>query len=129
MIHLTKKCPVRRGSRVLVLEDSKDRIFHFKKSLIGCFVDCQTSVEGTLKLLQEEDWDYLFLDHDLDGQIYVPSGPGTGWAVAEWLSQNPDRTPENVIIHTLNDIAQYKMQKLVRAAAVIPGAWFLIELT
>jgi len=52
---------------------------------------------------------------------YVPSGPDTGWEVAEWLSRNPDRKPKTIIIHSMNEKAAPKMLELLPGALWKPG--------
>jgi len=73
------------------------RLDAFKRNLIGHIVCCVTTAKETIEKLSSEKWDYVFLDHDLGGQTYVPSGPGTGYEVAQWISNNPDQKPEKVI--------------------------------
>lgn len=75
------------------------RLDAFKRNLIGHIVCCVTTAKETIEKLSSEKWDYVFLDHDLGGQTYVPSGSGTGYEVAQWISNNPDQKPEKVIIH------------------------------
>ncbi len=128
MIYMPEKCYIKRGSRVLILEDNKKRVSGFNQSLIGCYVECFSSVRKIISSLEEESWDYLFLDHDLDGKIFVPSGPGTGYEVAQWLKNHPDNMPVKVIVHSLNDIAQPLMAKVLPEALIIPGAWLLIDI-
>ena len=62
-----------------------------------------------------------FLDHDLNGEIYVPSGPDTGYEVAEWLSKNPNKKPKKIIIHTCNEKAAPLMLKLLPGSIWLSG--------
>lgn len=113
--------------RILVLDDEIDRLRKFKRALIGHLVELTTTVPEVLERLQNETWDYVFLDHDLGGKINVPSGPGTGYEVAEWLAANPDRQPKHIIIHSFCEHGRQNMKNILPNAEVIPGAWLLIE--
>ena len=110
-------------SKVLILDDDEIRLECFKKNLIGHEVVCVTTAKETIDQLANDSWDYVFLDHDLGGQIYVQSGPGTGYEVAEWLRDNPDKKPKNIIIHSFNEPGRIKIQSVIPEAVICPGAW------
>lgn len=110
-------------SKVLILDDDVTRLETFKQKLIGRTVVCVMTAEDAIKELGNETWDYVFLDHDLDGKIYVPSGPGTGYEVAEWIQKNPQKKPKNVIIHSFNEDGRKNMHNLIPDAVICPGAW------
>jgi hypothetical protein len=115
--------------RILVLDDDEKRLIIFKKKLIGKNVECYCTVSEIIKKLKDETWDYLFLDHDLGGKVYVESGgkEETGWDVAVWLSKNIDRQPENIIIHSFNSAGAQNMKSLLPKALVLPGAWNALQ--
>lgn len=110
--------------KILILEDTLSRINDFKKNTIGhniCFVEkISTCID---KLENEGPWDYLFLDHDLDHKVFVPSGPGTGYEVAEWLKEHPNKKPAIIILHSLNEKGVQKMSELLPEAYIEPNAW------
>jgi CheY-like chemotaxis protein len=110
-------------SKVLVLDDDVIRLEAFKKNLIGHTVTCVMTAEDAISELKKDGWDYVFLDHDLGGQIYVPSGPGTGYEVAQWIHNNPEKKPKNVIIHSFNEPGRKNMYSLIPDAVICPGAW------
>lgn len=114
--------------RVLVLEDDPIRHREFSKQLIGSEYQIVTTAAEAINQLQTDTWDYLFLDHDLGGMVYVDSGDGTGYEVAEWLAENPDRQPECIILHTLNPVGAENMQKKLPNALKVPFAWKKINL-
>jgi hypothetical protein len=66
----------------------------------------------------------LILDGD---KVNVPSGEDTGYEVAKYLNENPDRQPETIIIHSYNHAGAKNMKSLLPTAQVIPGAWLLIK--
>ena len=83
--------------KILVLDDDpeNDRLKAFRRMFIGHTVITVKFVKDCLYQLQNESpFDIVFLDHDLDGKTFVPSGPGTGYEVAEWLRDNPLKKPE-----------------------------------
>ena len=109
--------------KMLVLEDNKTRQRAFKQKFIGWSVTIVEKAEEAISLLTENRYDYLCLDHDLGEQENVPSGPGTGYEVADWLSKNPDRMPDNVIIHSYNPAGRENMKRALPNAQVKPGIW------
>ena len=109
--------------KILILDDDHLRLNQFKRNLIGNNVTNVTTVHDTIKLLKEKLWDIVFLDHDLGGQIYVPSGPGTGFEVAEWLRDNPERKPKKIVIHSFCEYGRNNMNKVLPESIIFPGAW------
>jgi CheY-like chemotaxis protein len=113
--------------KILILEDSDERIRKFNENLNkdGISVTFTKFVEPCIDILKKEVFDYLFLDHDLGGEVYVESGGDkeTGYDVAKWLSENTDRMPKNIILHSLNEAGRENMQSLLPDAKQIPFAW------
>lgn len=109
---------------ILILDDSLTRLSTFRRKLIGAVVTCVERSKDCIKELEENGpFDYLFLDHDLDQKIYVPSGPGTGYEVALWLKNNPDKKPKKIILHTCNEIGIVKMKEELPEALCLPGVF------
>lgn len=81
------------------------------------------TVKETIDHLQKDTWDCIFLDHDLDGKTYVPSGPGTGYEVAEWLRDNHEKRPRTIVVHSLNERCWNRMTEVLPDAVISPGAW------
>lgn len=113
--------------RILILDDSKSRLVLFRKKLIGSIVTCVEHVSDCIwEIESNEPFDYIFLDHDLDYRIYVPSGPGTGYEVAQWLRRHPEKMPGKVILHTCNEKAGPLMLEELPGASFLPGL-FLVD--
>lgn len=75
--------------------------------------------KDAIEVLKENKFDYIFLDHDLGGQIMVPSGPDTGYEVAEWIADNEDAQPNHmVMLHTLNPDGRKNMCTVLKAKGV-----------
>jgi CheY-like chemotaxis protein len=113
--------------RILILEDDPTRVKAFSQSLGGYDIVVEKKAAAAISRLEHETWDILFLDHDLDGQVLVSSGPGTGYEVALWLSEHPDRKPKSVVLHSFNEQGRKKMKERLPEALELPGAWAFIE--
>lgn len=112
--------------KILVLDDDpeNDRLKAFRRMFIGHTVITVKFVKDCLYQLQNESpFDIVFLDHDLDGKTFVPSGPGTGYEVAEWLRDNPLKKPNRIVLHTFNKDGAARMMEVLPEAEYFPGAW------
>jgi len=109
--------------KILILEDDPARHKAFRRNLIGNEVIIVEHTHEAIQFLEEQDWDALFLDHDLGGKVYCESGPGTGWEVAEWLSKNEERLPQAVITHSFHDLGRANIIKTLPIVYDAPGAW------
>lgn len=115
--------------RILILDDDESRHKQFNRKLIGNYVVNVHTAKECIKHLNEEDiWDYCFLDHDLGGQVFQESAKGTGWEVAKWISENEDKTPKNVIVHSFNSNGAKLMIDLIKGSQYIPGVWSKIKI-
>jgi|WetSurMetagenome_2_1015567.scaffolds.fasta_scaffold191588_2 CheY-like chemotaxis protein len=111
---------------ILILDDSLARLTSFRRKLIGAVVTCVERSKDCIKELEENGpFDYLFLDHDLDQRTYVPSGPGTGYEVALWLKNNPEKKPNKIILHTCNEYGIVRMKEELPEAICLPGVFSL----
>jgi hypothetical protein len=79
--------------------------------------------DEAIKLLEDQDWDWLFLDHDLGGQIMVTPGDNTGYKVACWLEAHKGRQPPHMVIHSFNPIGAKAMGAALPAAVYVPSSW------
>jgi len=113
------------AAHVLVLDDEEVRLKAFRRKLIGNIVLTVKTADECIKALENSTWDYVFLDHDLGGNILVESGRGTGYEVAEWLSNHPEKKPKDIIIHSFNAAGAKNMLSLLPEAKYIPGIWTL----
>ena len=114
--------------RVLVLDDSNERLKEFRQKLIGNVVVCVKTAKEAIKELASNEWDCTCLDHDLGDKVMVPSGPGTGYEVAEWLEQHPDKQPKMIFIHSFNTAGAKRMAAALPNAIVAPGIWTKIKM-
>jgi CheY-like chemotaxis protein len=114
---------------ILILEDNKNRNIIFRRNLIGHAVTITDDVRELKNHLLSQEWDVLFLDHDLGGEVYVDSGrEDTGCEAARWLHNNPNRVPEIIFIHSLNENGSKEIKKLVPSAVYSPGIWVDLDI-
>ncbi|MFA7219142.1 MAG: cyclic-phosphate processing receiver domain-containing protein [Synergistaceae bacterium] len=117
--------------KIMVLEDDKERIKVFRSNMEveGVSLTFTDLVPACISALELCEYDYLFLDHDLGGKTYVPSDgeEKTGWHVAKWLSENPNRKPANIFLHSLNEAGRKNMKSLLPEAVELPFAWKLMK--
>lgn len=109
--------------RILVLDDSKERITQFKKHLQNHDVWASLEAQEAIDLLDTQEWDLLFLDHDLEQKVMQPSNSESGYAVACWLERHPLRKPKVVVIHSLNPVGAKKMYYALNGSFRIPFVW------
>lgn len=115
--------------KILILEDAKERIKAFKQLFIEHETTFVTRADVCIEKLSLKgtgdpfEYDVLFLDHDLDGKVYVPSGPGTGYEVACYLKENPDKMPKVIILQTLNGDGAEEMLQVLPKAIHMPFVW------
>jgi hypothetical protein len=117
--------------KIIILEDSEERIKHFQNNLIGCDVFITQDIEKCIEKLKQDKVDYLFLDHDLNGNSFVASGgeEKTGYDVAKWLNENPEYMPHNVILHSLNSVGRKNMKNLLPNSVEYPFVWLKINIS
>jgi CheY-like chemotaxis protein len=111
--------------KILILDDDNIRHIFFKKKFIGHDVESVYTAEAAIEALQRERYDAVFLDHDLGGHMFVDSygQEATGYTVAKWLSENPDRKPEQIIIHSFNNVGAKNMHNILPGSIIAPGCW------
>lgn len=112
---------------VLVLDDSLERLKMFRQNLKGHSVTTVETSKDAITQLAQNDFDTLFLDHDLGGQAFVKSGDGTGFEVAIWLAKNPDRKPKQIVIHSFNPTGAQNMKNVLPEAQLAPGCWATLK--
>lgn len=109
--------------RILILEDQEIRQKKFVFNLIGNEVFITASVKECIDHLDRLPWDILFLDHDIEGPWLCPSGPGTGYEVACWLEQHPERQPKLIFTHSYNVTGVENICRALPKAQYFKYAW------
>jgi CheY-like chemotaxis protein len=94
------------SSRILIVEDDDRRRVWFETRFAECERDVTDQVAVAIQWLTKRDYDLIFLDHDLIEEHYFEAMADdglTGYVVAAWLAQNPERQAHaQIIIHSLN---------------------------
>ena len=111
--------------RILILDDDDSRHTQFKRNFIGYLLTCVHTSQEAIDHLQNNEYDAVFLDHDLGGKVYVDSfgDESTGYTVAKWLSENPSRKPRAIYIHSFNPVGAARMQSILPDSILAPGLW------
>jgi CheY-like chemotaxis protein len=106
--------------KILILEDAQPRIDVFKKKFKNddvYFFDNVSEAIEAVELLGP--FDIFFLDHDLDGMIYVESdSENTGYQFAKYLAYK--KIEGQIIIHSMNLVGAKNMKSLLTQAEVVP---------
>lgn len=92
--------------RVLIIEDSEERIKKFREHFIGNTVVFTKDVSEAKNLIDKAGWNLICLDHDLnDEDLMTSKVEGTGHEVARYMIENmneDDKKQLTVIIHSYN---------------------------
>jgi hypothetical protein len=88
--------------KIFILEDNDERIKWFKKTFYFADLFITKFANVAIAELKTVKYDIIFLDHDLDGQVFVNSNhENTGYQVAKIIKDTINKdTP--VVIHSLN---------------------------
>jgi CheY-like chemotaxis protein len=102
--------------KVLILEDSSERIRFFVERLGQCDLTITEDAAEAVDYLRGNVFNYVFLDNDLG------ENNGEGIDVAEFLHNNPTNlnNSSNIIIHSWNSPAARIMKGLLPASKIIP---------
>lgn len=127
MISDSRKC------NFLILEDDVNRMMNFQNRIEElrdktgfdhrlCIVN---NVDDCKKQLYTFEYDFIFLDHDLEGKIYVPTDEyNTGSEIARFIRANYDKFGSiSIYTHTLNDKGGYQNILNLVDAEYYPGLW------
>ena len=110
----------RHPIRVFLLDDDSRRHNWFVARFKGDSIHVAKNVEQAQKLLSENSYDAIFLDHDLHPEHYSSldhDDERTGYAVAVWLADNPNLQPASTImVHTRNADGAMRMVEEMRRA-------------
>ena len=104
--------------RIFLLDDDTYRHEWFARQFRGDTVDVAADASRAVELLSSNHYDVIFLDHDLLPEHYYAEGfddERTGYAVARWLAERPDRlAAAHIIVHTRNADGALRMVELLR---------------
>ena len=110
----------RHPIRVFLLDDDKRRHEWFTTRFKGDFLDIADNVVQAQEMLSAKSYDAIFLDHDLHPEHYHAASTDderTGYAIAIWLSTNPDKqAASTILVHTRNADGAMRMVEELRRA-------------
>lgn len=102
---------------IFLLDDDRRRHRWFRKRFENDSLDIAETVEEAKEFLKSNNYDAVFLDHDLlpghyKGEI---DDEMTGYAIAAWLAENPKIQPAaTIMVHTRNADAAIRMVEKLR---------------
>lgn len=104
--------------KILILEDDDRRIKKFKQNFIECELFITHLPKTANKWLDEEEFDLIFLDHDLADKHYLQDtacSETTGLCTAEHLGNNPDLCKDTtIIVHSHNPNGSDRMMQALK---------------
>ena len=111
--------------KCLVLDDDAMRHRLFGRNFTAHEMTYVFTAEAAIEALQQNTYDAIFLDHDLGDRVYVDShGPEkTGYTVAKWIAEHPNRKPAQIYVHSLNPVGASNIQAVLPDAILAPGLW------
>ena len=114
-------------ARVFVLDDSEDRIQSFR-TWLPQMRSAKTAAEA-MEILEEEPFDFVFLDHDLHwlDAADLSRQHGNGKEVARYLRIR--NFAGRVVIHSRNVEAAALMKKILPQATLAPFGDFSIVMS
>lgn len=99
--------------KILIVEDSHQRIHWFMHELEGHDVKVAMDAETGKALILKEKYDIIFLDHDLGDRAFVDSDdPNTGFQVAKVQLESINLDTET-IVHSLNPVGAQNIKNLL----------------
>ncbi len=100
-------------SDYLFLDDMKHRHIKFAKRYSGANITHLYRAFDAIQVLKKHKFEYIFLDHDLNGAYREPSG--TGFEVAQFLSKHTEYLPTyGIVIHSLNPKGRANMVRILK---------------
>ena len=121
--------------KILILDDAKERLAKFKSNLETKLNNydnfyAENANEAIFMLELHNDFDYIFLDHDLGGQQMSWEEENCGMTVVDYIIRTGYSKSPSIIVHSWNIPRGQEMVKRLRDAgySVIhhPGVWLNI---
>ena len=108
----------RHPIRVFLLDDDTRRHRWFESRFKGDYLDIAENAAQAQEMLNDGSYDAIFLDHDLHPEHYNSDSTDderTGYAVALWLSSNPEKQrASTILVHTRNADGAMRMVEELR---------------
>jgi len=96
--------------KILILEDNTIRIEKFELLFKNQQLRIVQNVEDAITFCLSEEFQIMWLDHDLEGKIWEDSNKeNTGYQFIKWLVDNEKQRNSLIYIHSMNPIGASKM--------------------
>lgn len=101
--------------RILFLDDMKSRRDAFRQNSIGCVVDFATTAQEAIDFLKKNEYDVIYLDHDLEEEHYQSNKDDheDGRFVARHLKDMTQHHGKIVIVHSLNPSGRANIKSIL----------------
>lgn len=107
---------------MLFLDDMSSRQKLFKEMVESRKMDSDYvwSYDQAIEALEKNEYDVVFLDHDLAFEHYhgYMSNSPTGYDVAKWMFEN-ERIPAVVVIHSWNTFGSLNIESVFKGRCII----------
>jgi CheY-like chemotaxis protein len=103
---------------ILILEDSAHRIAWFKAALKEHKLIFCAHARAAKQALRKNQFDLIFLDHDLHGEPVDPESENSGCEVAHYIAEH--EIESIVVIHSENPLGSDAMAAILENSYVIP---------
>lgn len=101
--------------KILILEDNPNRIYQFHRIFKNQILFIFDNVLEAINSCQDNIFDVMFLDHDLDNKIWVKSSElNTGYSFVQTLITNNWQRNALIYIHSMNPIGANNMLNLLK---------------
>ena len=112
--------------KYLFVDDEPYRHKSFERMAAGHVVHYAYSIDEAQRLLQNEEYDVAFLDHDLEDIHYkITHGdytqevlPRSGADLAKWMVEN-DLVPPAVVIHSMNKSGSDNIKGILEGKTIL----------
>ena len=99
--------------KILIVEDSEDRMMFFKQVFSECHLKFSSNSGEAISLIDKESFDLIFLDMDLE------DGFGRGFDVAIRLKKGQNAY-SIVVVHSMNIAVAERVGKILPGTQMIP---------
>lgn len=118
--------------KILFLDDMEIRHSAFTRNHIGHDIRQAFTAQEAIRMINANDFDVVFLDHDLAEEHYLKMSEGlseeptndgyahgTGMDVVDHIIQmEPEDRPKHVIVHSMNGVRGTEMTKRLKEAGI-----------
>lgn len=101
--------------KILFLDDMKQRRDDFRQNAIGHTVDFAITAQQAIDLLNANEYDMIYLDHDLEAEHYNANNDDDedGRFVARALKEMAQHYGKIVIVHSLNPSGRANIKSIL----------------